>query len=549
MLILWRSKQKDPSYGYARTFIGQVEQVLGTCLDRDIRIVANAGGLNPAGLAERLRELAEKLGLDASIAHIEGDDLLDRMDAVDGVPDGAAVLTSNAYLGGWGIARALGSGADIVVCPRVTDASLVVGPAAWRYGWTRDDWDRLASMVVAGHIIECGAQATGGNYAFFTEVEGLIHPGFPIVEVEDDGTFVVTKHEGTGGAVTVGTVTAQLLYEIGGPRYANPDVVARFDSIRLEEVGTDRVRVSGVRGEPAPDIYKVCVNTFGGFRNAMTFVLAGLDRDAKADLALASLRDRIDLDGIAEVDIRRLPAGEDIEHLRVVVEDPDQEKVGRAFSGAVVELALASYPGYHITAPPSGADPYGVYVPGWVDKPVVEEVVVTADGDRVVIEPVLAGGSIDPGPETAADASSSRGTAESVGEPASAGGTAAGSSAAGAPGSPTERAPLGLVAGARSGDKGGDANVGVWVRTDEAYPWLRDTLTVERFRELYPEAADLEVRRYELPNLRALNFVAVGLLGQGVSSSTRPDPQAKAVGEELRAQHLDIPTHLLPSQA
>ncbi|MGH3183576.1 MAG: acyclic terpene utilization AtuA family protein, partial [Streptosporangiaceae bacterium] len=233
MLILWKSRQRDPTLGYARTFYRQMEDVLGTCIDRNVKVVANAGGLNPAGLAQRLRELAAKLGIDVAVAHVEGDDILDRLGPLQAAGDplahldtgrplaeaGSEAVSANAYLGGFGIAEALAGGADVVVTGRVTDASLVVGPAAWRFGWSRTDWDRLAGAVVVGHVIECGTQATGGNYSFFGEVPGLEHPGFPIAEVAEDGSAVITKHPRTGGLVSVGTVTAQLLYEIGAPLY------------------------------------------------------------------------------------------------------------------------------------------------------------------------------------------------------------------------------------------------------------------------------------------------------------------------------------------
>src|ERR1700687_882757 len=266
MMILFRDRLKNPEGGFARTFLRQMEDVLGTCIQRGIKIVVNAGGLNPAGLAAELNKLTARLGLNASIAHIEGDDLLLRLPALQqqgielrhldkNIPLAslqAQVVTANAYLGAWGIVEALRRGADVVICPRVTDAALALGPAAWKFGWARDDWDRLAAGIVAGHIIECGAQCTGGNYSFFQDVPDIDHIGFPIAEMHRDGSFVITKHPGTGGLVSVGTVTAQLLYEIQGPRYLNPDATARFDSIRLEQAGTDRVRVSGVRGEPAP---------------------------------------------------------------------------------------------------------------------------------------------------------------------------------------------------------------------------------------------------------------------------------------------------------
>jgi len=376
MLLLARSEE-----GYAKTFLRQMEDVLGTCVERGIKVVANAGGLNPAGLAERVRTL----GTGAAVAHVEGDDLRDRF---------PAALTANAYLGAWGIVEALRGGADVVVTGRVADASLVVAPAAWRFGWRPDEWDALAGAVVAGHVLECGAQATGGNYAFFREVPGLAHPGFPIAEVHEDGSSVITKHEGTGGLVSVGTVTAQLLYEIGGPEYVSPDAVARFDTIRLEQEGPDRVRISGVRGGPPPPELKVCVNELGGFRNSMTFVLSGLDIEEKAAVVREALLPR--LDGV-DADVRLLPC-EDGAQLRVVVRSPDEKRVGRAFSGAAIELALASYPGFHTTTPPADASPFGVYRPAFVPAGSVEQAVVWEDGTRTRIEPAPAAAPADTAP-------------------------------------------------------------------------------------------------------------------------------------------------------
>jgi hypothetical protein len=542
LLILWKMKQKDSEGGYARTFLKQMEEVLGTCLDKGIKIVTNAGGLNPAALATRMRALSDGLGLQANIAHIEGDDILAKLPDLQaggeelahldsGQPlaaSGVQPIAANAYLGAWGIVEALNGGADVVIAPRVTDASVVVGPAAWHFGWDRSDWDRLASSVVAGHILECGAQATGGNYSFFQEVPGLEHPGFPIAEMHDDGSFVVTKHEGTGGLVSTGTVTAQLLYEIGDERYLNPDVVARFDTIELEQEGPDRVRVSGVRGEPAPDTTKVCINYLGGFRNTMTFVLTGLDIEEKAKLAeetlFAELGGREQFD---EVDVR-LTRSDKVDpqsneeagaYLRITVKAKDAGKVGRAFSAKVVEMALANYPGFHTASGLSSENAFGVYWPALVAVDAIDEVVVTHDGSRIPVPPVKPDESVTVEPAAA----------PSVAVPAG----------------PTSRAPLGAIFGARSGDKGGNANVGVWARSDAAYAWLADFLTVARFKELVSESRDLEVLRYELPNLRALNFVVVGLLGEGVSSSTRPDPQAKSLGEYLRAKIVDLPQTLL----
>jgi len=520
MLILWRSRLKDPARGYATTFLRQLEDCLGTAVERGVRIVVNAGGLNPAGCADAVRALASRLGIEADVAHVEGDDLVDR--AADlGLTGRGQPITANAYLGALPIVEALDGGAHVVVTGRVTDAALVCGPAMWHHRWAPTDYDALAGAVVAGHVLECGAQATGGNYSFFAEVPGMEHVGFPVAEIEADGSSVVTKQPGTGGLVSVGTVTAQLLYEIGSPRYLGPDVVARFDTIALAQEGPDRVRVSGVRGEPPPEELKVALNLLGGFRNAVTFVLTGLDLEAKADLVTRQVRASFP---DAEVSLSRTDVGDPATNeaatatLRVTVKDSSPDRIGRAFSSAAVELGLASYPGFTMTAPPGDATPYGVYVPAYVPRDAVTPVVVHADGRRVEVAhaPVGSAAAVEVAPAYV----------EVVG-------------------GETARVPLGRVVGARSGDKGGAANLGVWVREPRAYGWLRDFLTVERLGELLPETAAYAVERYELPNLSALNFVIPRLLGEGVAASTRADPQAKGLGEWLRARVVDVPVALL----
>ena len=522
MLILGRDRMKHPERGYAKTFLTQLEECLGLASDRGVRIVANAGGLNPAGLADAVRALAERLGVPVRVAHVDGDDLSPRAEELGlGKP-----LTANAYLGAWGIVDCLNDGADIVVTGRVTDASVTVGPAAAHFGWQRTDYDRLAGAVVAGHVIECGIQATGGNYSFFTEVPDLTYAGFPLAEVHADGSSVITKHPGTGGLVSVDTVTAQLLYEITGARYANPDVTARMDTIELSDDGPDRVRISGVTGEPPPPTLKVSLNSIGGFRNAMTFVLTGLDIEAKADLVRRQLDSALSVKP-AELEwtlARTDHADADTEEaasalLRCVVRDPDPANVGRQFSSAAVELALASYPGFTVTAPPGDGQVYGVYTPGYVDAAKVQHAAVHADGARVEIPCATDTLELQP-----ADA-------PPLPEPLPAG--------------TTQRAPLGRIAAARSGDKGGSANVGVWVRSDEQWRWLANTLTVELLKQLLPETADLPVTRHLLPNLRAVNFVIEEILGQGVAYQARFDPQAKGLGEWLRSRHVDIPAVLL----
>uniref|UniRef100_UPI0006EB854D acyclic terpene utilization AtuA family protein n=1 Tax=Streptomyces torulosus TaxID=68276 RepID=UPI0006EB854D len=359
MLILGRDRLKDPTAGYARTFLRQLEECLGLAHERGVRIVTNAGGLNPAGLADAVRALADRLGLPVRVAHVEGDDLTARH---------PGSLAAHAYLGGFGIAACLREGADVVVTGRVTDAALVTGPAAAHFGWGPGDYDRLAGAVVAGHVLECGTQATGGNYAFFADGD-IRRPGFPLAELHEDGSSVITKHPGTGGFVDTGTVTAQLLYETAGARYAGPDVTARLDTVRLAQDGPDRVRVQGVRGEAPPPTLKVGLNRLGGFRNEVVFVLTGLDIEAKAAVVKAQMTDALAKSPLKEVrwelartDHPDAPTEETASALlRLVVRDPDPEAVGRAFSGAAIELALASYPGFHVPQPPGKGAPYGVF--------------------------------------------------------------------------------------------------------------------------------------------------------------------------------------------
>lgn len=530
MLILGRDTMKDPSLGYARTFVRQAEDCLGLALEQGVRIVANAGGLNPAGLADRLREVARGLGLDPVVAHVEGDDLRPL-----GLWEGA--LTANAYLGGLGIAAALRGGADVVVTGRVTDASLVVGPAVAHHGWTPDQHDELAGAVVAGHVLECGTQATGGNFSGFLSLPDLDRPlGFPLAEIAADGSSVITKHPGTGGAVTVDTVTAQLVYEIQSTRYLGPDVTTHLDSVRLHQEGPDRVAITGVRGEAPPARLKVCVNELGGWRNSVELVLTGLDVEAKAawvrDQLTTALAARPPRE-VAWSSVTEPPHDADTEEsasvlLRCTVKDPDAEPVGRAFTAAAVELALASYPGFTLTAPPAPATPYGVYRAQYVDRAQVTQTVVHADGTReTVADPPVQ--DVEHPPDLGTRPSPYPARSDVL----------------------TRRMPLGTFVHARSGDKGGDANLGLWVAHDGSplrearVQWLNKLITARRIRELVPEAADLDVDVYLLPDLGGVNVVIRGLLGDGVAASTRFDPQAKGLGEWVRSRYVSIEDGLL----
>ncbi|MYR31313.1 acyclic terpene utilization AtuA family protein [Nocardiopsis alba] len=526
MAILGRDQLADPGRGYARTFLKQMRECLGLIMERRIRVVTNAGGLNPRGLADRLTDLAEELGFEPRIACVTGDDLLHRAEELD--LDGP--LTANAYLGAFGIARCLDAGADIVVTGRVTDASLTVGPAISHFGWTHEDLDALAGATVAGHVIECGTQATGGNYAFAEALSGhdLDRPGFPLAEIEADGSSTITKHEGTGGAVTVGTVTAQLVYEIRGARYPGPDVTARLDTVRLTEAGPDRVRIDGVQGEPPPPDLKVGLTGLTGFRNEVEFLLPGLEAEAKAARVERQMRAALAGNEPEELRFEFTPAQDPhgatqdaaTARLRAIARDRDPAVIGRRFGAAAVELALGSYAGFHITSPPRDARPDGVAATHvLVPAAEVEHIVITPDGEweriphptrTLALAEVPDPPQPDPLPE-----------------------------------GPVRTVPLGLVLGARSGDKGPDANLGVWATTDEGWRWLSHALTVDVLRDLLPEVADLRVTRHPLPSLRAVDFWIEGLLAPGTARREGVDPQAKGLGEWLRARRMPVPELLL----
>jgi hypothetical protein len=545
-------KTRDRSGGYARTFLQQLEEVLPTCLERGITIVSNAGGLNPEGLAHAVRELARRQGLTARVASVSGDDITAQIPALaaaghrfvnldtgEPLPPGAPLVTANAYLGARPIADALAAGAQVVVTGRVTDASLVVGPALHTFGWSDDELDAIAGAVVAGHVIECGAQCCGGNYAFFNEIPDPERIGFPIAELSPDGSAIITKHPGTGGAVTVGTVTAQLLYEIAGPRYLSPDAVARFDTIVVDQEGPDRVRLSGVKGEPPPPTLKVTANLDGGWRNSMTLAITGPRVKEKAQLAARAVWAGIPggRDSFAETseDLSGDLTGEGMAFLRLSVRGDAEQAVGREFSGAVVETSLSSYPGTFFTSAPGRAQAVARY---WPTTVAASEVTVSVECDGTSI-------GVSPRPGDLGAALLSASGAPAVEErPSSGRGEPRDAALADAP---FVSVPLWVLVGGRSGDKGGDANLGLWADSEPVARWLLESFDVDRFKEALPEAASFEVSRYPLPNLGAVNFVVHGILGWGVASNLRLDTQAKGLAELLRSRHVLVPATLLQS--
>ena len=543
MAILYSQKMTRDTGGYVGTFLKQVKDVLASCVEKNIKIVSNAGGLNPSAMADAVRGIAEEQGLNVKVAYVDGDDLLPRMEelmaggeAFKNMDTGVnladtknTLLTSNVYFGAWGIKEALDRGADVVICPRVTDAALVIGPAAWKFNWERDDYDSLAGALAAGHVIECGQQATGGNYAFFEEVPSFQNPGYPIAEIEANGNFTISKHPGTGGLVSVGTVTAQLLYEIGDPAYKNPDVIGHFDSLTIDQVGENRVYVAGVKGSSPTSTHKVCINTLGGYRNGFEMLITGLDIEEKAkivtDTFFSSVGGKEQFDDVCIELVRSDKEDpqrneEAFARLRVVVKSRNKDLVGRLFNAKMIEIALANIPGFGPSNPIGDGASFLAYWPALIDSSHITEY-VHVDEEIIEVSPT----SQQDLPAVVADFEPARVSAAPTGDMVS--------------------IPFGRLFGTRSGDKGGCANLGVWAKNDEAYGFLHNFLTIERLKALLPDTAEFEIDRYELANVRSLNFFIKGILGEGVASSVRTDPQAKTLGEYLRAKTIDVPAILV----
>jgi len=544
MAILYNQRtQRGEDHGYVGTFLKQFKDVASICQEKGIKIVTNAGGLNPVSMAEKVEEITHELGLSLKVAHIDGDDLIPRLDELNNEGEllksiekdiplaeySKKPVTANAYFGAWGIKEALDKGADVVVCPRVTDAAVVIGPAAWKYNWSRDNYDALAGALAAGHIIECGAQATGGNYSFFQEVPSFSNIGYPIAEIFEDGSFTITKHPHTGGLVSVGTVTAQLLYEIGNPAYMNPDVVSHFDTLKIKQEAEDRVHVSGCRGSSAPKTHKVCINLAGGFRNGTEILLTGLDIEEKAKLVTDSIFenvggkeqfDKVDIQ-LHRTDKENPESNEQAQaSLKISVKSQNPDLVGRLFNAKIVELGLANLPGW---TGRGGSVPSGHYIEYWpalIDSKYISEK-VHFEGETTDVIPTS---QLD-FEETYYQKEPYENKLPEIKK--------------------TEKVHFGRLFGTRSGDKGGCANLGVWAKTLESYAFLYDFLTVDKLRELLPDVAQYNIERYELPNILSLNFYIHDILQDGVSSSTRLDGQAKSLGEYIRAKEIDAPDYLV----
>jgi len=544
MAILYSQKlQRGEDKGYVGTFLKQIKEVAKSCKEKKIKIISNAGGLNPKSMASEIKKILDEQSIDMKVAYIDGDDLLPRMEDLTkegevfenidkNIPlndSGFSTLTANAYLGAWGIKEALDNGADIVVCPRVTDAAVVIGPAAWKFDWDRNNYDALAGALAAGHIIECGCQATGGNYAFFKEVSSFDNVGYPIAEILEDGSFYVTKHPGTGGLVSKGTVTAQLLYEISSPAYKNPDVIAHFDTLKIEDIEKDKVYISGCRGSSPPKDHKVCINLAGGFRNGMEIMLTGLDIEAKAkvfeDALFNSVGGKEQFDEVS-IQLHRtdkenpISNEESMASLVISVKSMNADLVGRLFSAKIIELALANIPGFFAQGGVKSSGPVIVYWPALIDSKHIKEKVYIEDKEIEII------------PTSQMDFEDIYYQKDPI-------------EIEEIEIKDEENIYFGDLYGTRSGDKGGCANIGVWAKNSKSFAFLSKYLSEEKLKELLPDLKDFKIERFELSNINSLNFYIHGILEDGVSSNNRKDSQAKSLGEYLRAKIIKVPKEIL----
>ena len=541
MSILARAKAKDPSKGYATDFIDYVMvPFLSQIASSGVKIIANAGGVNPQSCAQKVRELISQKGLGLNVAVITGDNLMDQLDAIkttapkdmysaQELPPLETIASVNAYLGAFPIAKALAAGADIVITGRCVDSAVTLGACIHEFGWSETDWDKLAGGSLAGHILECGPQATGGNFTDWEDAGNIASIGYPIAEISSDGSCITTKPAGTGGIVSVGTVSEQMLYEIGDPQhYILPDVICDFSDVTLQQIGDNRVQVSAAKGRAAPDSYKTCLTYADGFRAGtfMTFYGAAAERkaDSLAQAALTRARSTLKLFGLGDftdVNFEVIGAGRQMGEsrtanevvIKVAVKHADMRGVG-IFLKELSGLGLATPPGL------SGFTGAGRPRP----SPVVRlfsyltpksALAVTIDVDGTVMNH--------------ADTTCVRTTfAARPDEPKPVKGTV--------------DVPLIKLAWGRSGDKGNKANVGIIARKPEYLPYIWAALSEEITAKVFAHFMDSPnaVERFYLPGSHAINFLIDDVLGGGGAASLRNDAQAKGYAQVLLATSVPV---------
>ncbi|MEQ1345671.1 acyclic terpene utilization AtuA family protein [Acinetobacter seifertii] len=550
MSIMAKAKMVEPKHGYALDFVSRVmAPLLKKIAEKKIKVISNAGGVNPLACRDALQKIIKEYGLDLKVAVILGDDLLaqheqlkqqniQEMFSGEALPE--QVASSNAYLGAVAIRDALNLGADIVITGRVVDSAVVLAPLLHEYQWSLDDYDKLAQGSLAGHVIECGAQCTGGNFTDWQLVQGFDNMGFPVVEVSEDGSFIVTKPQGTGGLVSTATVAEQIVYEIGNPQaYLLPDVIADFSHVHLTQVGEHRVRVTGAKGQAPTTQYKVSATYPDGYRVLVSFLIAGREAPQKAQViadAILTKCERVlamrSVPPFSEKSVEILGIestygahAQALNSREVVVKIAVKHMFKEACMFFASEIAQASTGMAPALAGIVGGRPKASPViklfSFLIDKNQVN-VEIDFDGNRYPVE-IAQGTSIEQLNTLAAGESAVyQGNEIEV--------------------------PLIEIAHARSGDKGNHSNIGVIARKAEYLPWIRAALTEQSVASYMQHVLDAEkgrVIRYELPGLNALNFMLENALGGGGVASLRIDPQGKAFAQQLLDMPVKVPAHLL----
>lgn len=550
MSIMAKAKMVEPKHGYALDFVSRVmAPLLKKIAEKKIKVISNAGGVNPLACRDALQKIIKEYGLALKVAVVLGDDLLPKHEQLksqniqemfsgEALPE--QVASSNAYLGAVAIRDALDLGADIVITGRVVDSAVVLAPLLHEYQWPLDDYDKLAQGSLAGHVIECGAQCTGGNFTDWQLVQGFDNMGFPVVEVSEDGSFVVTKPQGTGGLVSIATVAEQIVYEIGNPQaYLLPDVIADFSHVHLEQVGEYRVRVTGAKGQAPTAQYKVSATYPDGYRVLVSFLIAGREAPQKAQViadAILTKCERVlamrSVPPFSEKSVEILGIestygahAQTLNSREVVVKIAVKHMFKEACMFFASEIAQAS----------TGMAPALAGIVGGRPKasPVIKLFSFLIDKNQVNVEIDFDG--IRYPVEIPRCTSTEQFNTLAAGESAVYQGNEI-------------KVPLIEIAHARSGDKGNHSNIGVIARKAEYLPWIRAALTEETVASYMQHVLDAEkgrVIRYELPGLNALNFMLENALGGGGVASLRIDPQGKAFAQQLLDMPVKVPAHLL----
>ncbi|KAL6364091.1 hypothetical protein LRP88_03524 [Fusarium phalaenopsidis] len=541
--------------GYESSALEGLKMTLDVINTKGIKVALNGGALNPKGLAEAVAELVKERNANLTVAYISGDDVLlevlgssvkfEQGMTLSSDLNPEAIVSANAYLGARGIVAAFRNGADIVIAGRVSDASPVIAAAWYWWSWSDTDYNQLAGGLVAGHLIECSAYVTGGNYAGFTDAkyggwERFIHPGFPIAEVDADGSCVITKHPGTGGFVDEDTVKCQLLYELQGNVYLHSDSKAVLDEVTIKEVGPNRVRVNGIRGLPPPPSTKAAIFYKGGYESQLLLNTAGYDWEAKCDLLEKQVRlqlgDKANEIGILEFQRVGVPADNprtqdsSTMYIRIIAQGKNSKSL-MLVPKAISDISLKHFHGFHCSLDMRTAfpKPFLAYYPAiWEQSAIRETVTFINDAVSSSIHP-----PIDAGIPPVFGPLSSRDSYDTASPVALTG--------------PKKKIRLGDVALARSGDKGGNLNVGVFVRTQRQWDWLRTYLSREQMWCLLGDDADdsYTIERVEFGHIFAVHFVIYGILGRGVSSSTRLDAFGKGFADYLRDKTVEVPEELI----